>query len=204
MQKREPFNLRLPLAAWSGILCLFSFFGTIAVWPEFVSLARNKGFVATYCDNSYRYDFDLMYWYTVFVLSKLAELLDTAFIVLRKQKLITLHCKRLWHCTAHCYCALVQTFNQFYFAYFAGVHHVLTLVYCFYVYRDMVSTARWMVTFDSALIMQIDWTLCLLFCLCLLGCHELCRSYSHVWVSISAAATATIATTLKTIPKTFH
>ena len=42
-----------------------------------------------------------MYWYTVFVLSKAVELLDTAFIVLRKQRLITLH----W------------------------VHHVLTLCY---------------------------------------------------------------------------
>lgn len=93
MEKREAFKLRLPLAAWSGALCLFSFFGTIATWPEFVSLAYNKGFVATYCDNSYREDNKLVYWYTLFVLSKLLELFDTAFIVLRKQKLITLHCK---------------------------------------------------------------------------------------------------------------
>lgn len=93
MQKREPFNLRLPLAAWSLTLSIFSLLGTIAVWPEFIWIAQNKGFVATYCDNSYREDNKLVYWYTLFVLSKLAELFDTAFIVLRKQKLITLHCK---------------------------------------------------------------------------------------------------------------
>lgn len=118
MKNRAPYNLRYPLAVWSGTLCIFSLLGAIAVWPEFASIAWNKGLVATYCDNSYREDNRLMYWYTVFVLSKVAELLDTAFIVLRKQRLITLH----W------------------------VHHVLTLCYSFYVYRDQVSTARWMVS----------------------------------------------------------
>lgn len=118
MQNRAPFNLRLPLAVWSGALCLFSLIGTIQVWPEFVQLGWSKGLVATYCDNSYRHDNTLMYWYTLFVLSKQAELIDTGFIILRKQKLLTLH----W------------------------IHHVLTLIYCFYVYRDQVSTARWMVS----------------------------------------------------------
>jgi elongation of very long chain fatty acids protein 6 len=47
----------------------------------------------------------------------LAELGDTAFIVLRKQKLINLH----W------------------------IHHVLTLCYCFFVFADQPGTARWMV-----------------------------------------------------------
>lgn len=140
MQKREPFNLRLSLAAWSGALCAFSFFGTVAVWPEFISVARSKGFVATYCDNSYREDNKLVFWYTLFVLSKLAELFDTAFIVLRKQKLITLHCKLsfLWLSLFHVITQSICTHS--------GVHHVLTLVYCFYVYRDEVSTARWMVS----------------------------------------------------------
>lgn len=118
MQNRESFNLRLCLAAWSGMLCLFSLMGSVAVWPETIRVASRDGFIATYCDNSYVRDNKVVYWYTVFILSKVAELVDTVFIVLRKQRLITLH----W------------------------VHHVLTLIFSFYTYGDEVSTARWMVS----------------------------------------------------------
>ena len=118
MVKQEPFNLRLPLAVWSGALCIFSMLSTINVWPELIKLMSQKGFVATYCDNSYLNDDNVVYWYSLFTLSKAVELIDTVFIVLRKQRLITLH----W------------------------VHHVLTLVFTWYSYSDKSSTARWMVS----------------------------------------------------------
>ncbi len=65
-------------------------------------------------------DFRLNLWYLFFTLSKSIELFDTIFIVLRKQKLITLH----W------------------------VHHVLTLNYSWYVFADVPATARWMVNMN--------------------------------------------------------
>ncbi|CAG2110178.1 unnamed protein product, partial [Medioppia subpectinata] len=65
-------------------------------------------------------DVRLNIWYLYFTLSKALELFDTLFIVLRKQKLITLH----W------------------------VHHVLTLTYSWYVIGDVPATARWMVNMN--------------------------------------------------------
>ena len=59
-------------------------------------------------------------WYLFFTLSKAPELVDTMFIVLRKRKLINLH----W------------------------IHHTLTLIYSWFVFGDMPSTARWMVNMN--------------------------------------------------------
>ena len=62
-------------------------------------------------------------WYLFFTLSKVVELLDTLFIVLRKSKLIQLH----W------------------------IHHVLTLCFSWYAFVDVPGTARWMVTMNFAI-----------------------------------------------------
>lgn len=118
MANRAPFQLRTPLAIWSGALSLFSLQGTLIIGREFFSTLFSKGFQATYCDNSYVLDQAFYLSTAAFALSKVVELGDTAFIVLRKQKLIMLH----W------------------------LHHVLTLVYTFYVYPSVLSTARWFVS----------------------------------------------------------
>jgi len=117
MKTRRAFDLRKSLSLWSGALAIFSIIGTIRVLPEFISILYNRGFTESFCSNSYKEDNRLVFWYLIFIWSKLAELGDTAFIVLRKQKLINLH----W------------------------IHHVLTLCYCFFVFADQPGTARWMV-----------------------------------------------------------
>lgn len=117
MRDRRKLNLRLPLAIWSGVLTLFSMLGTWSCLPEFISIIYNKGLVASYCDNCYIKKKELIFWYTIFSLSKIIELGDTVFIVLRKQRLITLH----W------------------------IHHAMTLVYTFYIFGFLAATARWMV-----------------------------------------------------------
>ncbi|CAG2103209.1 unnamed protein product [Medioppia subpectinata] len=117
MKTRPAFNLRRALAIWSASLAVFSIIGTIRCVPEFIDILYNRGFLESFCNNSYKDDSRLVFWYLVFIWSKVAELGDTAFIVLRKQKLINLH----W------------------------IHHVLTLCYCFFVFPDEPGTARWMV-----------------------------------------------------------
>lgn len=59
-------------------------------------------------------------WYLFFTLSKAPELVDTLFIVLRQRRLINLH----W------------------------IHHTLTLVYSWFAFPDVPSTARWMVNMN--------------------------------------------------------
>lgn len=61
------------------------------------------------------------FWTFLFVLSKLPEFGDTVFIVLRKQPLIFLH----WY------------------------HHILTLLYAWYAFKDFTSSARWFVVMNS-------------------------------------------------------
>merc|ERR1711936_480758 len=74
-------------------------------WPEFVHTLYTAGLYHTVCTPSFLEENPVTaLWTWLFVLSKLPELGDTVFIVLRKQKLIFLH----WY------------------------HHVTVLVYCWY------------------------------------------------------------------------
>jgi len=118
MTNRPSFGLRGPLALWSLGLAIFSAIGTWKTWPYLMRTWDKGGHVATYCDSSHIWDAKISFWYTMFVFSKPFELVDTLFIVMRKQSLNQLH----W------------------------VHHILPVVYCFFVYRDGVSTATWMVS----------------------------------------------------------
>lgn len=118
--RKNAFNLRIPMAFWSSTLALFSIIGVIRCLPEFINILTNKGFTASFCDASYYKDWRLNLWYLFFVVSKALELIDTLFIVLRKNKLITLH----W------------------------IHHCLTLSYSWYVFGDVPATARWMVNMN--------------------------------------------------------
>jgi len=90
MANRKPFNLRLPLALWSSCLAIFSIMGTIRIMPTMLHVFVHQGLHDSICvegDMSGVYGF----WAWAFILSKFPELVDTVFIVLRKQKLIFLH-----------------------------------------------------------------------------------------------------------------
>jgi len=115
MRHRKPFNLRLLLAAWSTALAVFSFFGTFYMLPELIRTLATKGFRHSICNSTYAEDPTILYWTWLFMWSKAIEFGDTAFIVLRKQKLIALH----WF------------------------HHALTVISCFYWYGEVAASVRW-------------------------------------------------------------
>ena len=90
MNSRSKFELRLPLILWNLFLASFSILGFIRVWPEFANCIYEHNIEYSVCNNRYAYGIT-GFWAYMFVMSKLPELVDTLFIVLRNQQLILLH-----------------------------------------------------------------------------------------------------------------
>ncbi|XP_024226438.1 elongation of very long chain fatty acids protein 6-like [Bombus vosnesenskii] len=116
MSNRPKFNLRSKLALWSAMLALFSIMGFLRTAPEMFHTLRHHGFYYSICSPSYlTQDHVSGFWTFLFILSKIAELGDTIFIVLRKQPLIFLH----WY------------------------HHITVLLYSWLCYIETTATGRW-------------------------------------------------------------
>ena len=116
----KSYSLRIPLILWNALMAAFSTLGVIRCLPQFIHILTNKGLIASYCEADYYHDPRLVVWYWMFTMSKVPELIDTMFIILRGGKLIYLH----W------------------------LHHLLTLCFCYYVYGDVPATAQWMVNMN--------------------------------------------------------
>jgi len=98
------------------MLAIFSIIGTIRTLPEMFHVLGNFGFYHSVCNASYA-DITRVsgFWTWLFTLSKVPELGDTVFIVLRKQNLIFLH----WY------------------------HHITVLLFTWYSYSEHISLGRW-------------------------------------------------------------
>jgi elongation of very long chain fatty acids protein 6 len=133
MKNREPFDLRIPLAAWNLFLSLFSFYGVVRVVPHFLYRVTHLPFVDTMCEQVHAaYGGGAVGLATLlFCFSKIPELVDTVFIVLRKKPLIVLH----WyhHVTVFLYCwfgFVTMSSNGLYFeAMNFSVHSVMYFYY---------------------------------------------------------------------------
>ncbi|XP_065845744.1 very long chain fatty acid elongase 6-like [Oscarella lobularis] len=101
MKSRPGFDLRRTLFAWNLLLALFSAVGTYHVTVPFVTDVLTSGWSSAVCTLKFLEGREGL-WSFIFGFSKLPELIDTLFIVLRKQRLIFLH----WyhHMTVFCYC----------------------------------------------------------------------------------------------------
>ena len=118
---RPAFDLRGPLTGWSMFLAMFSIMGAARTLPEFMHTLYTHGFYHSLCIPSFiEQDRVSGFWTWMFVLSKVPELGDTIFIVLRKQKLIFLH----WY------------------------HHITVLIYCWYSFSQYTAPARWFVVMN--------------------------------------------------------
>jgi len=121
MQSRPRFELRGLLVFWNFLLALFSIMGTCRTLPEMVHTLWNYGFYHSVCLRSYAEANTVSsFWTWAFVLSKVPELGDTVFIILRKQPLIFLH----WY------------------------HHASVLIYTWYSYSELIAPARWFVVMN--------------------------------------------------------
>lgn len=92
MRNRQPYKLQGPLILWNVGLAVFSFVGFMRTLPELVHLMQSKdnGFHLSCCMKDEMH-MGTVFWTLMILLSKVVELGDTLFIVLRKQPLIFLH-----------------------------------------------------------------------------------------------------------------
>ncbi|KAF0287859.1 Elongation of very long chain fatty acids protein 6 [Amphibalanus amphitrite] len=105
MATRERFELRNVLALWNFFLAVFSIVGAMRTVPELL-----------YVPNSPVSGL----WSYLFTMSKVPELMDTVFIVLRKQPLIFLH----WY------------------------HHITVLIFTWFSFSDFIVTGRWFISMN--------------------------------------------------------
>jgi len=89
MRDRKPFDLSGSLFWWNFLLAAFSIFGAIATVPYIVQEVLHGAGAST--DMCLYYTEAKNPWVYLFCLSKIPELVDTLFIVLRKRPLIFLH-----------------------------------------------------------------------------------------------------------------
>eukprot|EP00698_Gefionella_okellyi_P006254 TRINITY_DN15645_c0_g1_i1.p1 TRINITY_DN15645_c0_g1~~TRINITY_DN15645_c0_g1_i1.p1 ORF type:complete len:261 (-),score=19.27 TRINITY_DN15645_c0_g1_i1:524-1306(-) len=116
MKSRKAFDLRIPLAVWNLGLSIFSAIGAYYTLPKLVSNLM-FGFRYTVCADpikAYCHG-DSGLWTILFVLSKIPEMVDTLFIVLRKRPLTFLH----WY------------------------HHVTVMLYCWHAVASYSANGLW-------------------------------------------------------------
>jgi len=116
------FDMQMPLAYWNGLLCLFSFIGMCRTVPYLLGDIFSKSFEDTICSspmNSWGNGPTGM-WVMLFIFSKVPELIDTVFIVLRKKPLIFLH----WY------------------------HHVTVLTFCWSAYSTISASGLYFVAMN--------------------------------------------------------
>lgn len=96
MKDREPYKFRNSMAAWNLFLSIFSY---VMMIRSVVGLTHNvvngefRDLICTRPTEAYGYG-STGFWVCAFMLSKIAELMDTFFIIAHKKPLIFLH---YWH-----------------------------------------------------------------------------------------------------------
>ena len=114
MKYRQKFEIRGALIIWNIVLAVFSTMGALRLVPELLHVWHYHGQEAIFCKFATYYKPPTFVWAFLFALSKIVELGDTVFIVLRKQPLIFLH----WY------------------------HHITVMVYVWYGTAYLVAPAR--------------------------------------------------------------
>ncbi|TKR64076.1 hypothetical protein L596_024671 [Steinernema carpocapsae] len=90
MKDRPAFDLQKPLFLWNAVLAVFSIVGLLRFSEDFVYSVLNDDLYHLLC-YSVHPNSVAAFWSLLFAASKIVELGDTLFIVLRKRPLIFLH-----------------------------------------------------------------------------------------------------------------
>ena len=123
MASREAFAVRNAWRYWNLGLSLFSFAGAFRTVPHLIGLLKFEGLYVSICGmaaETYGGGGPSALWTMLFIFSKVPELVDTAFIVLGKRKLIFLH----WY------------------------HHATVLLFCWHSYATRSSAGLWFIAMN--------------------------------------------------------
>jgi len=110
--KTKGFELRWPLIIWNWFLAIFSMMGAYNVVPTIWKTVSVEGLSGDMCSTTSEMANP---WVLLFILSKIPELIDTMFLVLRKRPVIFLH----WY------------------------HHIATLLYCWDAWAHQIPNGGW-------------------------------------------------------------
>ncbi|KAJ1346882.1 hypothetical protein KIN20_001805 [Parelaphostrongylus tenuis] len=131
MESRKPLSMKTVLFLWNGTLAVFSFMGTWRFGIEFYHTLTTRPFTDSVCF-SVDPNGPASFWACMFALSKVAELGDTVFLVIRKRPVIFLH----WY------------------------HHAVVLIYCwhsgFFILLPWRFTFRWAIRLDRRVSFNCD------------------------------------------------
>ncbi|GMH98562.1 hypothetical protein TrVE_jg8440 [Triparma verrucosa] len=118
--------LRSLWAYWNLLLSVFSIIGAYRCVPYLISHLLEHGFTYTTCHDSTKWFLrhdepnPVGFWVTLFIYSKIPELVDTVFLVLQKKPVIFLH----WF------------------------HHVTVLLYCWHAFANWTASGLWFVSMN--------------------------------------------------------
>ena len=136
MKNRSPLKLQVPLTLWNALLASYSILAFMILAPPLYRDVFSKGFSHSMCNSPCRQAPWLSFWALIFSLSKLVELGDTFFVIVRKSPLNFLH----WyhHITVLCYTwyalASKNEAGHWFAAINLGVHSVM---YTYYMLKSM-------------------------------------------------------------------
>lgn len=144
MEHRERVACTRPLACWNFAMSLFSFMGAMRMVPQLLYLLSTLTLRETICKPAcLTYGQGASgFWTVLFVYSKVLELGDTMFLVLRKNRLMFLH----WyhHATVLLYCwhslAYMSTVGLYFIAMNYSVHAVM---YGYYFLQSVGKVPSW-------------------------------------------------------------
>ena len=157
MKNRKRLTLQTPLIIWNVMLSIFSIVGTVRFVPYLYHVVSRHGLEYSICNELVFYGV-LACWGWQFALSKVAELVDTIFVVLRKQKLIFLH---WYHHTTVLMFTWYSLSNLTATAvWFSGMNYTVhALMYSYYALRAMkVKVPKWVnIVITSLQISQMIW-----------------------------------------------
>ncbi|CAI5731089.1 unnamed protein product [Hyaloperonospora brassicae] len=122
MRDVKPFDLKVALALWNLALALFSAVGALRTVPSLLNTIYYRGVYHSVCvPPTPRYGRGPVgFWVVLFIFSKIPELGDTVFIVLRKKPLIFLH----WY------------------------HHVTVLLFCWHAFGTLSASGIYFVAMN--------------------------------------------------------